>query len=109
MHWFDSKYPQYFNRRHRRVGHLYEQIDLKPRSDDYPRFQRIVGAPMAVIVAAVAKTLSIDEILIRDGRGGLPRMLAAWIGWHEALLTNREIAAGLRISTIRRKTGETKA
>jgi hypothetical protein len=95
---------------------------------------------MAVIVAVVAKTLSIDEILIRDGRGGLPRMVAAWIGCHEGLLTNREIAAGLRmrssghvsdlinrcerelsispvlracvdrcISTIRRKTGETKA
>jgi hypothetical protein len=26
-------------------------------------------------------------------------MMAAWLGWHEALLTNRDIAAGLRLQS----------
>jgi putative transposase len=75
-----------------------EQIDLKPRADDHPRVQRAVAAPsMAEIVTAVAATLCIDEDRIRHGRGGIPRMVAAWIGWNEGLLTHREIAAALRL------------
>jgi len=75
-----------------------EQIDLKPRADDHPRVQRVVGAPsMATIVGVVAATLSTGEDRVRRGRGGIPRMVAAWIGWNEALLTNRDIAAGLRM------------
>ncbi len=77
-----------------------EQIDLKPRSSEHPRSQRIVGAPsMATVVAAVADTFSVDPGWVRLGRGGTPRMIAAWIGWHEALLTGREIAAGLCVQS----------
>jgi REP element-mobilizing transposase RayT len=82
------------------IERVRERVDLKPRADDHPRLQRVVAAPaMATIVAAVATTLSIDEDRVRHGRGGIPRMVAAWIGWHEALLPNRDIAAGLRIQS----------
>jgi putative transposase len=80
------------------IKRVRKQVDLKPRVDDHPRPQRVVGGPsMAAVVAAVAVTLSIDEERIRHGRGGMPRMIAAWIGCHEALLTNRDVAAGLRL------------
>jgi hypothetical protein len=52
---------------------------------------------MARVVAAVAATFSIDEDRIRHGRGGIPRMIAAWVAWNEAMLTQRNIAAGLRL------------
>lgn len=75
-----------------------EQVNLKPRCDEHPRAQRLADtAPMSAIVAGVAACLSIDEERVRYRRGGVPRMLAAWIGSNEALLTYREIAAGLRI------------
>jgi hypothetical protein len=54
---------------------------------------------MAVVVKAVAETFAVDPDWIRLGRGGTPRMMAAWIGWHEALLTGREIAAALLIGS----------
>ncbi len=75
-----------------------ERVDLRPRADEHPRLQRVVGAPtMTNVIRAVADTLSIDEARIRGGRGGTPRMVAAWIAWHEGLLTNAQIAAGLRV------------
>lgn len=75
-----------------------EQIDLKPRSSEHPRSQRVVGAPsMAAIVGAVAKTFVVDENSVRLGPERIARMVAAWIGWNEALLNNAEIAAGLRL------------
>src|SRR5437016_8277307 len=75
-----------------------DQVDIKPRADDHPRQQRVVGGPtMAAVVGAVANEFSIDEDRVRNGRGGVARMIAAWIGWNEALLTNRDIAAGLRL------------
>jgi hypothetical protein len=75
-----------------------DQVEVKPRADDYPRSQRVLGVPsMAVVVEAVADAFSIDEDSVRHGRSGTPRMIAAWIGFHEALLTIRDIAAGLRL------------
>jgi putative transposase len=72
------------------------KIDLKPRCDEHPRVQRQIGGiPMADIVAAVAETFCIDPVRVRRER--IPRLVATWLGWHEALLTNREIAAGLRL------------
>ncbi|HEY8134055.1 MAG TPA: transposase [Thermoanaerobaculia bacterium] len=80
------------------IKRVREQIDLKPRSNEHPRAQRVVGTPsMAAVVAAVADTFSVDPDCIRLGRGGKPRMIAAWIGWHEARLTGPEIAAGLSV------------
>jgi|SRR5581483_5218915 len=75
-----------------------EQIALKPRADEHPRTQRQCGeVTMADIVVAVARTLSIDEDRVRYGHGGLPRLIAAWVGCFDAYLSNREIAAGLRL------------
>ena len=34
---------------------------------------------------------------IRETRGSVLRGLAAWIGWHEGLVTLRSIAASLRL------------
>jgi putative transposase len=73
-------------------------VDLKPRADEHPRVQRLVGKPsMAPAIRSVADMFAIDEAEIRDGRGGAPRMIAAWIAWHEGRLTSAEIAAGLRL------------
>jgi len=75
-----------------------ERVDLKPRSNDHPRAQRLVAQPtMDRVIRAVAETFLIDEATIRAGHGGRARMVAAWIGWHEAQLTAAEIAEGLRI------------
>jgi putative transposase len=75
-----------------------DRVDLQPRADDHPMTQRVLGAPtMTAVVGAVANTFSMDGSCVRHGRGGAARMIAAWIGWHEALLTNRDIAAGLRL------------
>jgi REP-associated tyrosine transposase len=80
------------------VADLREKIDVKPRSDDHPRFQRVVGqTSMAGVVAGVAECLSIDPERVRYGRSGTPRRMAAWIACNDALLTHREIAAGLRL------------
>ena len=80
------------------VEKMREKVELKPRSAEHPRLQRVVGRPtMSRVVTAVAECLAIDEGLIRDGRGGMPRMLTAWLGFHEGLSTNAEIAAALRM------------
>ena len=80
------------------IEKMREHVEVKPRSSEHPRAQRLVHiAPMVAIVKSVAETMTIDENRILYGRGGLPRMLAAWIGCKEALLTHGEIAAGLRI------------
>ena len=80
------------------VDKIREKVELKPRGAEHPRRERVVGRPsMSRVVSAVAQCLSIDETWIREGRGGMPRMCAAWIGFHEGLLTNAEIAAGLRL------------
>ena len=52
---------------------------------------------MAAVIAGVADTFRIDQDRIRHGRGGIPRMMAAWIAWNDGQLTNRDIAAGLRV------------
>jgi REP element-mobilizing transposase RayT len=80
------------------IDEVREQIALRPRSDDHPRLQReFREVAMADVVGAVARTWAIDPEIVRRGRGGVHRMAAAWIGCHEALLTQREIAAGLRL------------
>lgn len=75
-----------------------DRVRSKPRPDDHPSPQRNVGnRSMADIVAAVARTLQIDEGWLRVGRGGTARMLAAWLGCHDGQLTLSGIAAGLRL------------
>lgn len=78
------------------IAKVREHVRMKPRADDHPRAQRMVGMlAMADVVAAVAQTLSIHPERVRHS--GVPRLIAAWIGTNEALLTSREIAAGLRL------------
>lgn len=75
-----------------------EKVELEPRSREYPRAQRLIGRPsIAQVIDSVAEALKIDRERILKPRGGVPRMLTAWIGSREGLLTNSEIAAGLRI------------
>jgi hypothetical protein len=74
------------------------QVEARPRSTDHPRIQRAVGRPkMNVIVSAVAKAAGTTAAAIRATRGGMLRRLAAWIGWHEGLITLRSIAASIRL------------
>lgn len=74
------------------------RIDLKPRCNAYSRAQRLVPRmTMDGVIRTVAEEFSIDEAWVRCGRGGIPRMLAAWIAWSEGELTSTEIAAGLRL------------
>jgi putative transposase len=73
-------------------------VETKPRSTDHPRAQRAVGRPkMHTIVDAVAKAAGTSAASIRETRGSVLRRLAAWIAWHEGLITLRSIAAGLRL------------
>lgn len=73
-----------------------EQIELKPRADEHPRLQRQFGQrTMADVVAAVAQTLAVTAGDVRER--GAARSIAVWLGRNEALLTNAEIAAGLRL------------
>jgi len=74
------------------------QVERKARSSDHPREQRVIGLPpMSSIIAVVAKTFCTGEEYVRKRGDGLPRLVAAWIGRNESLLTNGEIAAGLRL------------
>ena len=80
------------------LNRVRESVELKPRSSDFPREQRFVGtAAMADVIRHVAEAFSVDENQIRYGRGGFPRIAAAWFAWYEAQLTASEIAAGLRV------------
>ena len=73
-------------------------VETKPRSTDHPREQRAVGRPkMHRIVEAAGKAAGTSAESIRETRGSALRRLAAWIGWHEGLITLRSIAAGLRL------------
>lgn len=75
-----------------------EQVESKPRSTDHPLKQRAVGRPkISEVVAVVARVAAVDPDVVRKTRGGGLRRLAAWIGWHEGLLTLSSIAAGLRL------------
>ena len=74
-------------------------VESKPRSDAHPRVQREVGRPsMKEVVGVVATELGVTRRTLRDGRGGVGRMLVAWLGWREGLHRLRTIgeALGLR-------------
>ncbi|MFA6958987.1 MAG: transposase [Thermoanaerobaculia bacterium] len=78
-------------------------IESKPRSDAHPRVQREVGRPsMAQIVDAVAGALGVARSRLREGRGGLGRMVIAWLGWREGLHQLRTIADALGLRSLGR-------
>ena len=80
------------------LADIRDRVQLKPRSNEHPRAQKELLRPtMASIVTAVANTMQVPEAVIRRGRGGVPRSIAAWIGCYEGILTNGEIGAALRL------------
>ena len=73
-------------------------VESKPRSDEHSRAQRLIPRlTMVKVTRSVASACDIDPDTLRNTRGGVARMLAAWIGWNEGLLRLREIAASLRL------------
>ena len=73
-------------------------VESRPRSTDHPTAQRAVGRPqMHAVIMAVARAAGECTEAVRSMRGGASRRLAAWLGWHEGLLTLRSIAASLRL------------
>jgi putative transposase len=77
------------------------KVECKPRSVEHPRTQRDVGArSMDEVVGCVARTYGIDVGWVRQGRGGTPRMVAAWLARREAGLTLRLVADGLGVSSV---------
>lgn len=73
-------------------------VESWPRSTDHPKAHRAVGRPrMPEVVAAVARAAGQTAAALRTARGTTLRRLAAWIGWHEGLVTLRSIAAALRL------------
>jgi putative transposase len=73
-------------------------VESRPRSTDHPKEQRAVGRPqMPAVIAAVAEIAGEPAAAIRSRGGSQSRRLAAWLGWHEGLLTLRSIAASLRL------------
>ncbi len=73
-------------------------VESRPRSTDHPKAQRAIARPqMHTVIAAVAKIAGESADTIRSAGGNPLRRLAAWLGWHEGLLTLRSIAASLRL------------
>ena len=59
---------------------------------------------MTEIVSAVAKATGVDADYIRSARGGMRRMISAWIAYYDGVLTNGNIATGLRLKSDSRVT-----
>lgn len=100
---FDRVQRQIYLGTERWIASLRERIESKPRSDAHPRAQRAVGRPsMTTIVDAVAGELRIEGSRLLEGRGGVGRMLVAWLGWREGLHSLRAIADTLGLRSLGR-------
>jgi len=87
------------------LAQIRERVEERPRVTEHVTAQRELLRPtMPQIVSAVARTLSVSEENIRNGHGGIPRAMAAWIGCYESHLTNSQIAAALRLRSERQVT-----
>ena len=75
-----------------------ERLPPKLQPVDHARVQREpVQRTMVDVVRTVADEFGMETSLLRATHGGSGRMIAAWLGRHEANLTLNSIAAGLRI------------
>ena len=82
-----------------------DRVECRLRPKDHVRAQRELLRPtMSEIVSVVANVMRVAEKTIRCGRGGFPRMVAAWIGCYEGILTNGKIGATLRLRSDSRVT-----
>ena len=80
------------------VEEMQQKIESKPRSDDHPLPQRRpIVSDMATVISAVSSATGVSENMIRYGRGGEARAMAAWLACNEGGLKLRSIAAGLRL------------
>jgi putative transposase len=85
------------------LGDVRKRLAMKPRANEHPRLQRTpCTLDMRDVIGAVADAWSIGEGHICDARGGVPRMVAAWIGRYETFSTHRDIAASLRLRSAGR-------
>lgn len=75
-------------------------IDGEDRSQEHPRAQIHIGRPeYQDVVTAVATAFDKDSDSIGQGRGTLDRMIVAYLAFQEGLLTQRQIAAHLRLTS----------
>ena len=80
------------------VKQMRKMVESRPRSTDHPLKQRAVGRPkMHQIISAVAFRASVPPASLQRRGANALRGLAAWLGWHEGLVTLRSIAASLRL------------
>ena len=80
------------------VKKMRRMVEMRPRSTDHPLKQRAVGRPkMPQIISTVAQRAGLTPSELRRRGSGCLRALAAWLGWHEGLVTLRSIAASLRL------------
>jgi len=87
------------------IASMRKLIESKSRSDAHPRVQREVGRPsMKQIVDVVAGELNIARSRLREGRGGIGRMVVAWLAWREGLYRLRTIADELGLRSLGRVT-----
>jgi putative transposase len=84
------------------IARIQAKIDQAPRSPDHPKPQRHPRRPrMDEILSAVAQTFGTTVNAIRTQRGGVPRMVAAWLGVFDGIHFRRTIAAELGIGNGR--------
>ena len=70
------------------VKKMRKMVESRPRSSDHPLKQRAVGRPkMNAIIEAVAGHADLETSSLQCREGGHLRGLAAWLGWHEGLVT----------------------
>lgn len=79
------------------IEEMRTRIEVKPRSHDHPRVQRELRPAMCEVISAVTEVMGLPRERIQSRAGGMARSLVAWIGRYESNLTNRQIAAGLRL------------
>jgi hypothetical protein len=79
------------------IEQMRDRIEVKPRSFEHPLDQRELRPGLHEVISAVAAVMCLPEERIRSAGGGTARGLVAWIGRYEANVTNRQIAAALRI------------
>ena len=80
------------------IARMRTLVESKPRSAEHPRTQTAVGRPSVdTIVTAVAEVFDIETDDVRNGRGGAPRMILAWMARYEGIARLGGIAATLRL------------
>jgi REP element-mobilizing transposase RayT len=73
-------------------------VEGEERSVEIPKTQRYIARPNAEqVLEAVAEVMEVSVADIVEDRGGLPRMLTAYLGVHEGLLRLREVARSLTL------------